>query len=97
MSLEQTSWLILAIVAALPIVLLTLWLKAKNRANSAEAQRDVQRDKTARLEGEKARLIEALEGIERRFRPVIDIDEELASVKEQHRAASSEFESLTEK
>ncbi len=94
MSLEQTSWLILAIVAALPIVLLTLWLKAKNRANSAEAQRDVQRDKTARLEGEKARLIEALEGIERRFRPVIDIDEELASVKEQHRAASSEFETL---
>ncbi len=94
MSPEQISWLFLAIIAAIPIVLLILWLKARARASSTGAELIDIKLNASKLGTEKAKLIEALEGLERRFRPVIDIDKELASVKDQHRASSSELAAL---
>jgi chromosome segregation ATPase len=94
MSPEQISWLFLAIIAAIPIVLLILWLKARARASSTGAELIDLKLNASKLGTEKAKLIEALEGLERRFRPVIDADEELANVKEQHRAAMAELETL---
>ena len=96
MSPEQISWLFLAIIAAIPIVLLILWLKARARASSTGAELIDIKLNASKLGTEKAKLIEALEGLERRFRPVIDADEELANVKEQHRAAMAELETLRE-
>ena len=94
MSPEQINWLILAIIAGIAIVLLILWHNARARAKATGAELIDLKLNASKLGTEKAKLIEALEGLERRFRSVIDADKELANVKEQHRADMTKLETL---